>query len=87
MKKGLAQRVGISRSSFHIHDESVWDVLQKIEDTLFFTTYEIKKDYLNGIPARVPMEISHDVLKHLFSSSDLIAALTSHDGEQACLAA
>lgn len=85
--KSLAQRAGISRSSFYIHYESVWDVLQEIEDDLFSTTYEIKKDYLNGIPARDPMEISHDVLKHLFSSSDLIAALTGHDGEQAYLAA
>lgn len=85
--KTLVQRAGVSRSGFYVYYDSVWDVLQEIENELFSTTYSIKRDYLNGMASRDPMDISHDVLRHLVSSGDLIEALTSHGGDQAYLAA
>ena len=84
--KALVHRAGISRSSFYVHYDSVWDVLQELEEELFSSTYAIKKDYLAGQSTRDPVDIFHDVQKHMLDSSDLIEALTSHGGDPAYLA-
>ena len=85
--KALAQRAGISRSTFYVHYDSIWDVLQEIEDELFSSVYAIKKDYLSGRSDRDPMDISHDVLDYLLGNGDRIEALNCHGGEQAYLSA
>ena len=83
--KALVKRAGVSRSSFYVYYDSVWDVLQEVENDLFAATYRIKQDYLMGRTSRDPMEISHDVQHHLYAHGDLLEALTSHGGDPAYL--
>lgn len=77
--KELCRLAGISRSTFYVYYDSVWDILQEIEDEFFGSAFQIKTS-----PAYDPVEtenIPNKMIDYLQEQKDVIGALGGNTGD------
>ena len=85
--KTLTQRAGVSRSAFYVYYDSIWDVLQEVEDELIDHASSIKRPAETaGSPVQKDLEVFHEMLSYLIANTSAVEALTTHGGDEAWLA-
>ena len=84
--KELVAIAGVSRSAFYVYYDSIWDVLQEIEDEFWDTAYNIKRPILEGKESFESDDVPHEILSFLQDNSHIMEALTAREGDAAYLA-
>ena len=83
--KELVQLAGVSRSTFYVYYDSIWDILQEIEDEFFASALEIKKPVLEGRETPDSDKIPQEIYQYLLSQVDVMEALTAREGDASYL--
>lgn len=83
--KELVSLAGVSRSSFYVYYDSVWDVLQEIEEEFWNSAYNIKRPALEQNQPDNNDAVAHEIIDYLKEHSDVMEAMTAREGDAAYL--
>ena len=79
--KDVCARADINRSTFYLHYNDIYDMLDTIENTLIIHLENIFLKYDNINAENFPYPVFHDIFQLIDSSSDLILALIGPNGD------